>query len=414
VLTKSQIERAKPPAKGRDVLWDNDLPGFGCRVFPSGQRSFIVCYRLPGSLKKQTATLGIYGVLTLSEARKKAQKTLAEIKLGSDPQAVRKARAEAEEQLTIRQLLSRYVDALKAGTASSKRLKGRAASAGYIEDTLHYLEMLADAHGRQAAASLTRGDVVRLLDGYAGRPATQRQLHGAISRFYAWARRAELAAIDPAADIETTTAAPRERVLTLAELGLIWRAASWLDPLYRDLVHLMILTGQRRSEVAGMRWREIDLVQGLWTLPGDRTKARRQHVIPLPATAVAILQARQRTDDLVLPTIGRDGRTVAPVSGWNWLKRELDHQQLTIPPWLFHDFRRSLVTHLAERGIDIALLDSMLNHAASVTRAGVIGVYQKASLIEPMRNAMAVWDSLIGQASRPASEKIVKLRQRKS
>jgi len=127
-------------------------------------------------------------------------------------------------------------------------------------------------------------------------------------------------------------------------------------------------------------------------------------VIPLPLLAVAILQARSGDTvdpgDLVLPTIGRDGRTVAPVSGWNWLKRELD-RKLSIPPWHLHDFRRSLVTLLAEKGVDIALLDSLLNHAASVTRAGVIGVYQKASLIEPMRQAMASWDRLIGDPVRP-------------
>jgi integrase len=404
MLTISRIEKAKRPAAGREVLWDNDppgsgVPGFGCRVFPSGQRSFVAVYRLAGSRRKQTATIGTYGTITLPQARKEAQKILAKAKLGSDPQAERKARTEIEEQLTLNQLVSQYVYALKAGTASSKRLKGSVASAGYIEDTLHYLGKLTHAHGRQAAASLTRGDVVRLLDDYAGRPATHRQLHGAVSRLYAWGRRTELVTINPTADIETTTAPARERVLTLTELAAVWHAAGQLDPLYRDLVHLMILTGQRRTEVAGMRWEEIDLTTGLWTLPGGRTKPRRRHVIPLPATAVAILEARQKlsSEDLVLPTTGRDCETVAPVSGWNWLKRELD-SRLSLPPWQLHDFRRSLVTHLAERGFDVALLDSMLNHAASVTRAGVIGVYQKASLIEPMRQAMAVWDDLISKA----------------
>jgi hypothetical protein len=101
MLTISRIEKAKAPPDGRMVLWDNDpsgsgLPGFGCRVFPSGQRSFIVQYRLPGSRQKQTATIGTYGPITLPQARKKAQEILAKVRLGSDPQAERKARAEAE------------------------------------------------------------------------------------------------------------------------------------------------------------------------------------------------------------------------------------------------------------------------------------------------------------------------------
>jgi hypothetical protein len=171
MLTIAQIDKAPTPAKGRIVLWDHDLPGFGVRVFPSGRRSFILRYRLPGSRAKETATLGTYGVITLPQARRQAQQLLRTVRLGGDPQAERKARAEAAGQLTINQLILRYADALKAGTASSKRLKGRPASAGYIRDTLRYLALLAEAHGRQAAASLTRGDVVRLLDGYAGRPA---------------------------------------------------------------------------------------------------------------------------------------------------------------------------------------------------------------------------------------------------
>jgi integrase len=101
--------------------------------------------------------------------------------------------------------------------------------------------------------------------------------------------------------------------------------------------------------------------------------------------------------DLVLPTLSRDGKTIAPVSGWNWLKRELD-QRVEIPSWRLHDFRRSLVTISAEHGADVAVLDSLLNHASSATRGGVIGVYQRATLLEPMRKLMALWNGLLAGA----------------
>jgi integrase len=257
-----------------------------------------------------------------------------------------------------------------------------------------------------------------LLDGYAGRPATQRQVHGAISRLYAWGRRVELVAINPTADIETTTAPACERVLTLPELAKVWRAADQLDPLYRDLVHLMILTGQRRGEVAGMRWGEIDLARALWTLPGGRTKARRQHVVPLSATAAAILKARQKAfqrrlaGELVLSTSSRDGKGGAQVSGWNWLKDELD-QRSGIAGWRLHDFRRSLVTIMADKaGGDVAVLDSLLNHASSATRGGVTGVYQRAILVEPMRKLTAAWDALISQAIKPIGKRAVRQRRK--
>jgi integrase len=422
VLTRTLIDRATPQSK-RFVIWDRGLPGFGCRVSPSGRRIFVVSYRMPDSRRAITATLGAYGVLTLEQARDMALKLLAKVRDGGDPRAEKRERGQAEARLSVTQLVLQYADALRTGTAFSKRLKGRPASQGYVEDTLHYLRLFTSACGQQAAASVTRSDVVRVLNGYVRRPATYRHLHGAISRLYGWARRHEMVDNDPANDIETATAPARERVLSLAELVQVWRAAEQLEPLYRDLVQLMVLTGQRRTEVAGMRWGEVDLARGVWTLPAARTKARRQHAIPLPRLAVACLQARRNAfrrspqqDDLVLPTLGRDGRTIAPISGWNWLKRELD-RRTGIPPWRLHDFRRSLVTILAERGIDIALLDSLLNHAASVTRAGVIGVYQKASLIEPMRQTMAIWDDLLTKAvegGRPQSEKVVRLPQKKA
>jgi integrase len=248
-----------------------------------------------------------------------------------------------------------------------------------------------------------------------------RRMHGAISRMYAWARRHELVTSRPADDIDTASPPSRERVLSLEELARIWRAADQLEHVYRDAVQLLILTGQRRAEVAGMTWGEIDLARALWTLQAARTKARRQHVLPLAAQAVATLQARHAVfrrapaaSDLVLPTTGRDGKGIAPISGWNWLKRELDRRS-GVTDWRLHDFRRSIVSICAERGADIAVLDSLLNHASSATRGGVIGVYQRATLLEPTRKVMALWDGLLREAiGLPAPEatggKVVSLR----
>jgi integrase len=408
MLTKAKIEKTKTPTTGQIVLWCEKLPGFGCRVFPSGQRSFVVCYRLRGARQKHWVTLGTYGLVTLEQARDKAEEILAKVKLGEDPQAERRARAEAAlseaRVLMVGGLVQRYSGALRAGTASSKRLRGKAATPAYIADTALHLERFAERYRKQPAATISRADVQAALNEYIEQPSVHRRMYGAIHRMFRWARRTELVANDPTADIETTFARPRERVLSLEELALIWRAAGGLEPLYCNVVHLMITTGQRRNEVAGMRWGEIDLARGLWTLPGDRTKARRQHIVTLPSLAIAVLQARRKAllrapevDDLVLPAISRDGKGIAPVSGWAWLKREID-KRAEIAPWQLHDFRRSLVTHLAEKGADVAVLDSMLNHAASATRGGVIGVYQRASLREPMRKVIALWDELLRNA----------------
>jgi integrase len=143
---------------------------------------------------------------------------------------------------------------------------------------------------------------------------------------------------------------------------------------------------------------EIDVARALWTLPGVRTKARRQHGLPLASLAQEILQRRRaafrragNADGLVQPTLARDGGSIAPVSGWNWLKRELDRRS-GVTEWRLHDFRRSIVSICAEHGADISVLDTLLNHASSATRPGVIGTYQRALLVAPTRKVMALWE----------------------
>jgi integrase len=130
-------------------------------------------------------------------------------------------------------------------------------------------------------------------------------------------------------------------------------------------------------------------------------------VVPLPPLAVAILQARLASlprpptpEDLVVPTVAHGGLRLIPYGGWFAQKGTLN--RLTgIAGWVLHDFRRSIVSNCAEAGGDLAALDSILNHASSATRGGIIGVYQRATLLEPMRRMTLLWDSLLSNAINP-------------
>jgi integrase len=411
-LTKTVIDAARPRER-QYILWDR-VGGFGCTVFAPGKRSFMLRYRLPGSRQRYERTIGPYGEWTVEQARSEAERMLQEIR-GQQRHPVPPART-ATDVLTVNKLVEQYAAGLRTGTANTKRLRGRAAAPGYLADNLRQLERFAAAYGTQAATAITRRDVATLLNEYIDQPSVHRRLHGAISRMYTWALQGDLVTINPADHVETTSPPARERVLTLEELTRIWRGAVALEPLYRDLVQLLILTGQRRDEIAGMTWGEIAPGLALWVIPPGRTKARRQHTVPLPSLAQEILQARHAVfgkrepakDDLVLPSIARDGKSIAPVSGWNWLKRELDRLS-GVQDWRLHDFRRSIVSICAEHGADVAVLDSLLNHASSATRGGVIGTYQRALLIEPIRKVMALWDGLLRAAIglAPAPERAV-------
>jgi integrase len=400
MLTKTAIDAAAPRAKPF-IIWDDELHGFGCIIHPTGRRSLVVQYRLRGSPRSHRVALGTYGAVTVVQARKRASDVLAQARLGHDPKAEAKARRSASGVLTVATLVDAFLTAMRENRIPSHRLHGRAPSPRYVANTELHLRRFADAHGREPANAITRAQVRLFLDCYVRRPATHRMTYSALRRMFAWAIRRELiTSADPTTGIEAHGPPSRERSLSLDEVCRLWRAADALIPVRRDAIRLLILTGQRRSEVAGMRWGELDLAAGTWTLPTERTKARRAHVVPLPSLAVEILRARRpgtlADADLVLPVLSRAGRLVS-FDAWNWVK-SIVTKSSGLQGWRWHDLRRTFVTLCAEAGGNVAVLDSILNHASSVTRAGVIGVYQRATLLEPARVVMRQWDGILREA----------------
>jgi integrase len=406
-LTQAAASNAAPD-KLPGYLWDGPLPGFGVRVYASGKRSFVYRYRLPQQRRVFEPVIGACGELTVVEARRTARLWAGHVAAGHHPVRTMREPGQAEAidpDRTVAALVQHYLEALRSGHVTTTRSRNHSVTSGYVIDTARHLERFAVALGPQDASLITKAEIQGLLAECAGRPATHRLRHGSITRLYTWAREQGHVSNRPTEDIATGTPDARQRVLSLDELASIWRAAAQLDHVYRDCVQIMILTGQRRQEVADMAWGEVQLGAGLWILPARRTKARRQHSVPLAPLALAILKARHNAftrepaaTDMVLPTLARDGKTVAAISGWNWLKRELDRLS-GVTEWRLHDFRRSIVSISAEHGIaDVATLDTLLNHASSVTRGGVIGVYQRAALLRPMRAALEAWEALLRTA----------------
>jgi integrase len=153
------------------------------------------------------------------------------------------------------------------------------------------------------------------------------------------------------------------RALDDAELPILWRAAeAEEDAFFGAYVRILLLSGQRRSETAAMRWRDVDLAAGCWTVPAEVTKAGRMHRVPLPPEAVALLRGLPRLagTDLVFP--GRHGR---PMSGWT--TRVEDLRRVTaregMVRWTLHDLRRTVRTGLGRLGVDPQIAELLLNHA---------------------------------------------------
>ena len=225
--------------------------------------------------------------------------------------------------------------------------------------------------------------------------------------------------------IETSGGRARDRRLSMAEFGAVWTAAERIGGVHRDLIHLMMLTGQRQKEVAGMTWGELDLSRAIWVQPGGRNKSRREHAVPLSSLAIQILM-RRRDEVLSARNNPPQPSGSLPIAVFCPARKErrfrsgvcrerrLDAEIMkstgsNLAGWCFHDFRRTVVSELAERGHSAIVLDALLNHAGAATKNGVMKVYQRATFAEPMRAIVAAWDVIVREttAASPPSNSIM-------
>jgi len=235
--------------------------------------------------------------------------------------------------------------------------------------------------------------------------AAARLLFADLRPLFKWTHERELVDANPMAGLRAPKPAEaRERTLGDEEIRAFGKAADEASWPFASVYKLLLLTGARREEVAGMKWSELDLDAGVWMLPGDRTKNSRDHRIPLARQAVVILDRRAiaaikeglgyKDSDLVFSTTG----TTSP-SGFSKAKTALDGRMQEIlgpkfKPWRVHDLRRTCATGMEHLGVDLRVIEAALNHVSG-TKAGIVGVYQRAEHREAVRAAFEAWDTRI-------------------
>lgn len=185
----------------------------------------------------------------------------------------------------------------------------------------------------------------------------------------------------------------RERVLTIEELKTIW-AASFPSQereceVHGHIVRVLMLTGQRRSEVAGMLWPELDLEGKTWEIPASRTKNRLPHIVPLSDPVISIIQEQEELQKIIGKSAFVFTCTGKPFSGWSRSKQRLN-SRAKIPDWRLHDLRRTMVTGMNEMGIQPNIVEAIVNHVSGY-RAGVAGVYNRALYLDERRRALDAW-----------------------
>jgi integrase len=242
-------------------------------------------------------------------------------------------------------------------------------------------------------------DLARIIDRLAATPAEARYTYATASVFFRWALGRHLIEHNPLAGLKAPKTSPsRERVLTDDELGIVFAAAVSSDTTIARIIQLLILTGQRRGEITGLRWSDIDEDERTITWPGELVKNGRQHTIPYGPMAAGIFRAVPRTGELVFPARGRIDR---PFSGWS--KTGLAFvQSCDIEPWTLYDLRRTFASGMQKLGVRIEITEKLLNHVSG-SFAGIVSVYQRHSYLSEMRDALQSWESHV-QALRAKRE----------
>lgn len=374
-LTDAKLAGLKAPERGQIEIIDKIVPGLRVRIGKSGKPSFIVRKRVGGKIK--VLTLGQYGPrFGLADARKAARTALSDLDAGKDVAPVKRG------ALTIKKLWAEYIQ-----TKTELRSHHEIIRTG----EKHILPELGD----RMADAVTRGEITRFIDGIRA-PVMARLVHAQLSAFYTWALpRLDKLDSNPCRDAgRPAKPKARDRVLTEAELAALWRVADAQPEPWRSAVHLIILTGQRKSEVFEAKRNEFDLKAGLWTIPAERAKNGETHLVPLSVPAIAILEgiAEVEGSKLLFPA---EGNLENPASGISkaverlraGLKAELGED---VPHWSLHDLRRTVATGLQRLGIRFEVTEAVLNHVSG-SKGGIAGVYQRHNWADEKRTALNAW-----------------------
>lgn len=420
-LTDLTIPQIKP-GKSRRELPDKgrgSVSGLYLTVHPSGKKVWTYRYRSPTDIKPGTPygkhkklTLGTFGqppLLGVKPARKAALEAAAKVEAGIDPASEKKkAKAKARDTSDLIKVVGpKYI----AFRAERKNWKPR-----YREEAERMLqkEVLPRWGGRRIQ-DITRDDIYDLLSDI----IEDQQLNGKrgttangvyatiISPLLRWAANAHPPLIDasPCPSREALVdqgllaeKRERERVLDDFEIQLFWQACNMEhnQGLYGRFYKLALLTGQRRSEIAQMTWSELNLAERIWTLPGERTKNSKSHIVHLGAAAVDVIQSIPRVDNEAGYVFCTNGRS--PISGYSKAKNRIAARMVEmsgsreIPNWTPHDLRRTLITRMNENlRIRPEVVEAAVNHVSGLAKQGVAGVYNRATYLPEREKAFERW-----------------------
>lgn len=430
-LTKTVVDRLAPaearparksrhgdPEPGKMVtpdlyVWDagkGSVSGFGVKVTPSGSKVFVFQYRMRAKASDRRYKIGRYGDWTVEQARDRARELRLMVDRGTDPLEHDRDRAKDDARNKARaveqafdKLAGRWLDAYKEEPRRGGARKGQKRRPSTIQMVEGAVAAFKKQFGSQPIGEIGHREIAAALDTIPAKQlASRRNVYAAMKLLWAWAHRQDIVAEDPFDRVEPPVVPPsRDRTLSDDEASLIWRASYRVGYPFGTAYRILLLTGQRRDEVFGMEWSEIDQGAKQWLIPADRAKNGVAHVVPIsPAmeaelSAIANGKKRWPVKGLVFTTNGK-----TPASGHSRAKRRLDDEIATLckqakarrvpAPWRLHDLRRTVATGLQRLGVRLEVTEAVLNHVSG-TRSGIAGVYQRHEWGPEKREALDLW-----------------------
>ena len=344
------------------------------KVTPKGRKVFLVMYRLAGAGSRlRKYTIGPYGRITLPMARAQAQKIFAARLDGRDP-------AEEKKQSRRRLVVDRIDDLIETF------IREHVSQIGTSRRITNLLRRDVIAHwGSKSVHEIKKRDVSDLISLVAQRNAhAGHRLLKTLKTFFRWCVGRAVIDFSPAEGISSNyRQASRDRVLTDQELAAIIVSARQMPPPYGGIVEFLALTGQRREEVAQLKWHELDEKARTWSIPGSRTKNKKAHIVHLSEPAWKVIATRSAGDFVFGTSRGKHFQTFGKA------KDALD-KLCGVTGWRLHDLRRTIVSGMARLGVPPHVADKILNHQAG-TISGVAAVYQRHDFLAERKEALDRW-----------------------
>ena len=404
-LTQKKVDELKLPDDRKGVIyWDDDVPGLGVRLQGKARR-WVIRYRPKGRTKQVQVTLGAVDAIKLSKARLEAGEYSRAAKQGRDLAAEEKAEAQRQAQVQKQQHDERLGRIIERYLAHAKTIL-RPTTFYNVEYSLrvHW----APFHDRHIG-DLSRGVIGRHLatinDERGGTSANRARV--IMGRAIGWAMREGL--LDA---VETNPIArtrnpykeeSRSRILELDEIAKLWAVLQNFED-YGVVIKIALYTGQRRGEIGGMRWSELNLDERLWRLPAERTKNKKPHMVPLSRQVLELIERTSlRPDRDHLFGIGPNG-----YKGWGRSKERLD-KACGVSGWRFHDLRRSAVTHMHEQAKILPhIVEAIVNHTSG-HQGGIAGVYNRSTYWEERQQGLQSWADRLDEIVSGKSSKVIQL-----